>query len=85
MKENTIWYWDQKNKQHVIIDSAQTIVHPCLGVLLVKDVNDIPKSICNINHAKQDLRKHPICLTKSYHEYILEEIEYREKLIVKEF
>ena len=54
--------------------STQTIVRPCLYGVAVKDVHDIPKSICNRNNAKQALQKHPICLTDSYHDYILEEI-----------
>ena len=47
--------------------------------MTVKDVHYIPKSIFNKNHAKQDLQKYPICLTASDHDYILEEIEHREK------
>ena len=72
MQENTNWYWDQKNHQQVLIYPTQTIVHPCIDVVAVKDVHDIPKSICNRNHAKQALKKHPICLTEYDHGYIVE-------------
>ena len=48
--------------------------------MAVKYVHDIPKSICNRNHAKKDLQKHPICLNESDNDYFLEEIEHIEKL-----
>ena len=73
-QEKINWYWEHKKKQQVIIFPTQTIVHTCLDVVTVKYVHDIPKSICNRNNKKQDLRKHPICLTDSDHDYILEEI-----------
>ena len=59
---------------------TQTIVHPYLDGVLVKYFCDIPKSICNINHAKTALQKHHICLTESDHDYIIEGIEHIEKL-----
>ena len=37
-------------------------------------------SFFNKNNAKQDLLKHPICLTDSDHDYILKEIEQRDKI-----
>ena len=52
--------------------------------MIVKDVHDITKIICNRNHAKQTLQRHPICLTDSYHDYIIEEIEHRETLSWKQ-
>ena len=72
MQEKTNWYWEQKNHQQLIIFPTQTILHPCLDVVAVKCVHYIPKIICNRNKAKQDLRKHPIFMTDSYHDYILE-------------
>ena len=83
MQENTNWYWDQKKQQQVIIGPSQTIVHPCLDVAAVKDVDDIPKIIYNINQAKKTLRKHTICLNDSDHDYILEEIKNREIMNLK--
>ena len=79
IQEKINWYWDHKKQQQVIIFPKLTIVHTCLDVGVVKDIRDIPKNICNRNNKKQDLRKHPICLTESDHDYILEEIEHREK------
>ena len=48
--------------------------------MAVKHVHDIPRIICNRNQTKQNLQRHPVCLTDSDHEYILEEIEYRYKI-----
>ena len=62
------------NQQQAIIYPTQTIVHPYIDVVVVKYVHDISKEIFNRNHAKQDLQKHPICLTDSDHYFILEEI-----------
>ena len=70
----TNWYWEQKNQQQVNIVPTRTILHQCLYVVEVKDVHDIPKSICNKNNAKQVLRKKPIFLTDSDNDYILKEI-----------
>ena len=44
-------------------------MHPCIDVVTVKYVYDIPKIICNRNHAKQALQKHHIFLTDSDHDY----------------
>ena len=51
--------------------------------MLVKDVHCIPGSICNRNQAKQDLQRHYIFLTESYHGYILDEIGCRDKIEYK--
>ena len=58
-------------------------MHPCIDVVAVKYVYDTPKSICNRNNVNQDLRKHPICLTDSDHDYTLEEIEHRHKIYLE--
>ena len=52
MQENTNCYQEHKNQQQVIIFPTQTIVHPCLDIVSVIYVHDIPKIIFNINHAK---------------------------------
>ena len=72
-----------KNQQQVIIAPKRTIVHRCLDIEAVKDIHDIPKSICNRNHAKQALQKHTLCLTYSDHDYILEQIEHGDKIDLK--
>ena len=52
MQEENNWDWDQKQQQQVIIFPTRTIVHPCLDVMTVKDVHDIPRSICNKKQEK---------------------------------
>ena len=74
IQEKTNWYWDQKKQQQVIIFPTWTIVHPCIGVVELKDVHDIPKSICNRNQTKKALGKHLICLTDSDYNDKLEDI-----------
>ena len=53
-----------------------TIVNTCLDVVAIKYVHNIPKCICNRNHAKQALLNHTLCLTDSDNYYIFEEIEH---------
>ena len=42
------------------------------------------KSICNRTQAKKPISRHPICMTDSDYDYILEEIYRREKSILKD-
>ena len=46
----------------------------------LKYAYDIPNNVCNRNQSKKDFKIHPIRLTDPDHNYILEEIERREKL-----
>ena len=62
---------------------TRTIVHPCLDVVSVKGVHDIPRGVCNINQAKKALQINHICLTDFDHDYILKEIELRDKIETK--
>ena len=43
--------------------------------MVIKYFRDIPISVWNRNKLKQDLQRHPICLTESDHNYILNEME----------
>ena len=72
MQENNNWYWEHKNRQQVIIFPTLSIVHPCLDAVVEKDVHYVPKIVCNRNHAKWSLIKHPICLTDYNRDYISE-------------
>ena len=45
--------------------------------MAVKYVQDIQIHVCKRNQSKKALKIHPICLTKSDHNYILEEIQHR--------
>ena len=55
-----------------------TIIHPCLDVITIIYVQDIPKNVCNGIQSKQDIQRHPIIMTDSDYENILDEIEIRE-------
>ena len=45
MKPNPRWYWKQVKHQQILIVSAYTILHPCLEVSVVKDVENKPMSV----------------------------------------
>ena len=55
------------------------ILRPCLDVIIIIDVQDIPKNFCNMIQAKKSIQRHPICITDADYNYILDEIERREK------
>ena len=52
MQENKKRYWEQKNRQQVIIFPTRTIAHPFLDVVAVKYVHGIPRNFCNRNQSK---------------------------------
>ena len=39
-----------------------------------------PKSLCNKNQARKAMKKIPIFLTDSYHDFILDEMKRRDKI-----
>ena len=80
MQENNNCYLKQQPLQQTIIVPTFTMIHPRLDVITIRDVQDIPKNVCNTIHAKKDLQRHPICMTDADYDYILDEIEHREKL-----
>ena len=47
IQENKNWYREKKQQQKFIIFPTQTIVHPCVGFVAVKDFHDIPRSVFN--------------------------------------
>ena len=79
MQENTNWYWKQQPLQQTIIVPTRTILHPRLDVITIRYVQDIPKNVCNRIQAKKSIQRHPICMTDADYDYILDEIELREK------
>ena len=54
---------------------TRTILHPCIDVVRITGVQDIPKTVCNRIQAKKSIQEHPICLTNADYDYILDEIE----------
>ena len=61
-----------------------TIIHPRLEINAIIDIHDTPKSACNRTRAKKAISRHPIYLTSSDYDYILEEIGRQEKLSLKD-
>ena len=80
MKVDTNWYCNQKPKHHVITVATSTIVHPQLEVNTVTYFYTTPTSVCTRTQFKKYKSRQPICLTDSYHDYILEEINRRDKI-----
>ena len=80
MQENTNFYWKQQPLQHTIIFPTHTILHPCLEVIIIRYVQEIPKKLCSRNEAKKEIQRHSIIVTDADYDYIMDEIERREKL-----
>ena len=79
MQENTNWYWKQQPLQQTIIVPTRTILHPRLEFITIRYVHDIPKKLCGRNEAKIIIQRYPINMTDADYDYILDEIERREK------
>ena len=79
MQENTNWYWKQQPLQQTIIVQTHKIIHTRLDVITIRYVQDTPKKFCNSIQAKETLQRHPIITTDAGYDYILDEIERREK------
>ena len=75
MQENTNWYWKQQPLQHTIMVPKRTILHPRLDVIIIRYVQDIPQE-----PRKKEIQRHPIIMNGSGYDYILDEIDRREKL-----
>ena len=56
MQENTNWYWKQRQLQQTIIVPTRTILHPNIGVIIIRYVQDIPNKICSRNKAKKQYK-----------------------------
>ena len=72
MQERTNWYWDQHQQQQVITVTTCTILHILLDIISIKYIHDIPKTVCNRTQAKIAISRHPMCLTDSDYDFILE-------------
>ena len=62
---------------------TRTILHPCIDVIKIIDVQKIPKTFCNRIQAKKSTQRHPIYMIDADYDYILDEIERRENLVLK--
>ena len=83
MQENTNWYWKQQPLQQTIIVPTHTILHPRIEVVTIRYVQDIHKKLCGGSEAKKELQRHPIIVTDTDYDYIMDEIESRRKLSLK--
>ena len=59
---------------------TRTILHPKLEVSAITDYHAIPTSICSRTQAKKAIPRQPICLSDYEYDYILEEIDQRDKI-----
>ena len=73
----------EKQQQQVIIVPTCNILNPCLNVIVIKYIHDMPRSVCNINQPKQDLQRHHKWLNDSDNNYIIDEIGRRDKIEYK--
>ena len=80
MQIDTNWYWNQQPKHHIITVPTCTILHSQLECDAITDFHLIPTSICSRTQAKKAISRQPICLTDADYDYILEEIEQRDKI-----
>ena len=80
MQVDTNWYWNQQPNNHVITVPTRTIIHPQLEVNAITDYHAIPTSICSRTQAKKSISRQPICLSDYEYDYILEEIDQRDKI-----
>ena len=79
MQVDTNWYYNQQSKHHVITVPTLTILHPQPEGDAITYFHLIPTSICSRTQAKKSISRQPICLTDADYNYILEEIDRREK------
>ena len=52
---------------------------PRLEVIIIRYVQDIPKELCSRNESKTAIQRHQIIVTEADYDYIMDEIERREK------
>ena len=83
MQENSNWYWKQQPLQHTIIIPTHTILHPHIDVIIIRFIQDTHKNICSRNQLEKAIQIHTIIVTVADYDYILDEIERREKLSLK--
>ena len=81
---NTNKCWKQPPLQQNIIVPTRIILHPRLDVIIIKYVKDILKESFSRNKARKAIQRHPITITDYDYDYILDEIERRKKMSLKE-
>ena len=79
MQENTNWCWKEQPLHQTIMFPTRTILHSRVDVITIRYVQHTPKNICNISQEIKSIQRHPIIMTDAGYDYILDEIERREK------
>ena len=59
---------------------TRTILHSKFGVNAITYFHAIPTSVCSRTQAKKAISRQPICLSDYDYDYILEEIDQRDKI-----
>ena len=80
MQEDSNCYWKHQSLKHNIIVPTHTILNTRLDVFIIKYSQDIPKTVCNRIQPKKSIQRHPFFMADTDYDYILDEIERREKL-----
>ena len=70
----------KKQQQQIIVVPTHTIVHPCLDVMAVIEVQYMPKCFFIITQQNKNIQGYNICLTESDNDYILDKIKWRGKI-----
>ena len=73
MKSDANCYFQQLRTEDSVIISTHTIFHPCLDVSAIKEVEDIPRSLCNKKQAQKSVKRHPISIYDADQDYVLDE------------
>ena len=82
MQENTNWYWKKPPLQQTIIFTTRTILHPCLDVVTI-NLSKTSLIIFVTGFRENPIQRHPIIKSDTDYDYILDNIDRHEKLILK--
>ena len=83
IQNNTNWYWKHQPLQLTIIVQTRTIIHQRLEFIMIQYVQDILRKLCGMNEEKKSIQGHPIIMTNPDYDFIMDEIERREKFSLK--
>ena len=67
MIDNMKLYWGRSQQQYNTIFTKCTIVHSCLDIMAVTDMEKIQNSVCNRDQARKAFIRRNICPTDSDH------------------
>ena len=67
MQYYTKWHWKKSQQQNNNIVRICTFVHPCLDLMAVTEVKQIPNTLYSRNQSRKAFQGRPIFLTDSDH------------------